>query len=42
VVAQAAPWGPIVARSTTAQERSAAGVDASLETPLDESLESFA
>ncbi|HEV8401400.1 MAG TPA: segregation/condensation protein A [Candidatus Limnocylindrales bacterium] len=42
VVAQAAPWGPIVARSTTAEERSAAGIDTSLETPLDESLESFA
>jgi segregation and condensation protein A len=43
VVEQAEPWGPIVARRTTAQERAAAGVaDATLETPLDESLESFA
>jgi segregation and condensation protein A len=43
VVEQAEPWGPIVARQTTAEERAAAGVgDAVLETPLDESLESFA
>jgi segregation and condensation protein A len=43
VVEQAAPWGPIVARSTTVEERVAAGVgDGQLETPLDESLESFA
>jgi segregation and condensation protein A len=45
VVEQAAPWGPIVARRTTAEERAAAGIapEASLEeAPLDESLESFA
>ena len=43
VVEQAEPWGPIVARPTTAEERAAAGVeDAVLETPLDETLESFA
>ncbi len=43
VVEQAVPWGPIVARATTPEERAAAGlppVDAEL--PLDESLESFA
>jgi segregation and condensation protein A len=47
VVEQAEPWGPIVARATTVEERAAAGlappgVDATDETPLDESLESFA
>jgi segregation and condensation protein A len=43
VVEQAAPWGPIVARATTAQERLAAGVPSNGdEAPLDESLESFA
>jgi segregation and condensation protein A len=44
VVEQAEPWGPIVARATTAEERAAAGLaPADLEdTPLDESLESFA
>jgi segregation and condensation protein A len=44
VVEQAEPWGPIVARATTAEERAAAGLgpaDAD-EAPLDESLESFA
>lgn len=43
VVEQAEPWGPIVARATTAEERAAAGLgpaDAD-EAPLDESLESF-
>jgi segregation and condensation protein A len=40
-VEQAAPWGPIVARSTTAEERAAMGGLAP-ETPIDESLESFA
>ena len=30
VVEQAEPWGPIVARATTAEERAAAGVDARL------------
>jgi segregation and condensation protein A len=43
VVEQAEPWGPIVARATTAQERAAAGVDPEASAqPLDESLESFA
>ena len=42
VVEQAEPWGPIVARSTTAEERAAAGVVAKSEEPLDETLESFA
>jgi segregation and condensation protein A len=44
VVDQAEPWGPIVARRTTAEERAAAGlgVDADDGAPMDESLESFA
>jgi segregation and condensation protein A len=43
VVEQRVPWGPIVARSTTAEERAAAGVeDGPFDAPLDESLESFA
>ena len=42
VVEQAEPWGPIVARSTTAAERAAAGVAVSPDEPIDESLESFA
>ncbi len=43
VVEQATPWGPIVARGTTAQERAAAGVgDLADDEPLDETLESFA
>jgi segregation and condensation protein A len=43
VVEQAEPWGPIVARATTAEERLAAGLGATPdEAPLDESLESFA
>ncbi len=45
VVDQAEPWGPIVARATTAEERAAAGLDPQAPTdatPLDESLESFA
>jgi segregation and condensation protein A len=41
VVEQAAPWGPIVARATTSEERAAMGGLAP-ETPIDESLESFA
>jgi segregation and condensation protein A len=41
VVEQAEPWGPIVARRTTAAERALAGVVEVEETPLDESLESF-
>ncbi len=43
VVEQAAPWGPIVARTTTAEERAAAGMGADVvDAPLDETLESFA
>jgi segregation and condensation protein A len=44
VVDQAEPWGPIVARATTAEERAASGLppDAPEDVPLDESLESFA
>jgi len=43
VVEQAEPWGPIVARATTAQERTMAGVEAvAPDAPLDETLESFA
>ena len=42
VAEQAEPWGPIVARSTTADERAAAGVVAKSDEPLDETLESFA
>ncbi len=44
VVEQAAPWGPIVARRTTAEERTTAGSAAAIDedAPLDESLESFA
>jgi segregation and condensation protein A len=43
VVTQDEPWGPIVARRTTPEERAAAGVAATVdEEALDESLESFA
>lgn len=46
VVDQAEPWGPIVARQTTPEERAAAGLApldrADDEAPLDETLESFA
>ena len=44
VVEQAEPWGPIVARQTTPEERAAAGLgpDVDAGTPIDESLESFA
>jgi segregation and condensation protein A len=40
VVSQETPWGPIVARATTPEERGTADV-ASVEVPIDESLESF-
>jgi segregation and condensation protein A len=40
VVEQAEPWGPIVARPTTPDERAAAGA-ADPTTPIDESLEDF-
>jgi len=43
VVEQAVPWGPIVARATTAAERAAGGVpETADDDPLDETLESFA
>jgi len=43
VVEQAMPWGPIVARATTAQERTTAGAEAvAADAPFDETLESFA
>jgi segregation and condensation protein A len=42
VVEQAHPWGPIVARVTTAEERSAAGLATTPNGPIDETLESFA
>lgn len=42
VVEQAAPWGPIVARRTTADERDPAGRALAQEmAPIDETLESF-
>jgi segregation and condensation protein A len=43
VVEQAVPWGPIVARATSAEERAAAGLDPAVvdAAPIDESLESF-
>ncbi len=41
VVEQAEPWGPIVARPTTAEERAAGGAT-SVDAPFDETLESFA
>ena len=40
VVSQAEPWGPIVARATTPEERGGAAVAA--DEPLDERLESYA
>ena len=44
VVEQAEPFGPIIARRTTAEERAAAGITGAIdeESPLDESMESFA
>jgi chromatin segregation and condensation protein Rec8/ScpA/Scc1 (kleisin family) len=42
VVDQLEPWGPIVARSTTPAERAAAGAPPDGDTPIDETLESFA
>jgi segregation and condensation protein A len=42
VVEQAVPWGPIVARSTTAEERAAAGDAPAVDAPIDETLGSFA
>jgi segregation and condensation protein A len=40
IVEQHVPWGPIIARSTTAEERAAAG-GILTDAPIDESLESF-
>jgi segregation and condensation protein A len=44
VVVQDEPWGPIMARRTTPEERAAAGVTGAIdeEAPLDESMEGFA
>ncbi len=45
VVSQAEPWGPIVARATTTDERAVSGPASAVpaaDEPLDESLESFA
>ncbi len=42
VVEQAEPWGPIVARAATPEERAIGGSRAGPDDPLDESLESFA
>ena len=43
VVEQLEPWGPIVARATTPEERSTAGLATGVtQLPIDESLESFA
>jgi segregation and condensation protein A len=43
VVEQREPWGPIIARRATAEERAAAGLGAvEDDVPLDESLEDFA
>jgi segregation and condensation protein A len=43
VVEQLVPWGPIVARTPTTEERAAAGHQGgAVDDPLDESLESFA
>ena len=42
VVDQAEPWGPIVARATTPQERVASGVPVLDDAPIDETLDSFA
>jgi segregation and condensation protein A len=42
VVTQDEPWGPIVARATTPEERAAAGGSPDPDEPLDERLESFA
>jgi len=42
VVEQVEPWGPIRARGTTAEERATAGLEVDEQTPIDESLASFA
>ena len=40
-VTQDVPWGPIVARATTADERGGQDPDVAADVPIDESLESF-
>ena len=44
IVEQDEPFGPIIARRTTAEERAAAGLTGAIdeEDPLDESMESYA
>ena len=42
VVVQAEPWGPIVARATTSEERRPPGDAEVVDVPIDETLESFA
>ena len=43
VVEQAEPWGPIVARAMSAEERAAAGLAPTVDdVPIDEALDSFA
>jgi chromatin segregation and condensation protein Rec8/ScpA/Scc1 (kleisin family) len=41
VVEQAEPWGPIVARPTTPEERRASRSSVDPDAPIDESLASF-
>ena len=41
-VEQATPWGPIVVRQTTAEERGGTSSEALAAAPMDESMESFA
>ena len=41
VVTQEAPWGPIVARPTTPEERAGSGSSPAADAPIDERLESF-
>ncbi len=41
-VEQAAPWGPILVRQTTAEERGGTSSEALAAAPMDESMESFA
>jgi chromatin segregation and condensation protein Rec8/ScpA/Scc1 (kleisin family) len=41
-IAQDRPWGPIVVRPTTADERGGQAAEAIASIPIDESLDSFA
>jgi hypothetical protein len=41
-IEQARPWGPIVVRPTTPEERGGVAADELAALPLDESLDSFA